>query len=150
MIQINNVLADTYAWFEKAVPEPTEKNVRVQIGVHFEEVGEMIQQLNSNDHETQELIDRALASIEDLGTHLKTQDVSLVVLDRVAFLDSLCDQAVTGTGSGYMLRMNVVDGLNEVNRSNWSKFVESQPVFNEKGKIMKGPDYTPPNLEQFV
>lgn len=38
----------------------------------------------------------------------------------------------------------------EVDRSNWSKFVDGKPVFNEQGKIAKPESYSPPNLVEFV
>lgn len=39
--------------------------------------------------------------------------------------------------------MNVPGALAEVNRSNYSKFEDGEPVFNENMKVMKGKDYTP-------
>lgn len=43
-----------------------------------------------------------------------------------------------------------VSSFEEVNRSNWSKFVDGKPVFDENGKIKKGDGYTPPDLSKFV
>lgn len=34
--------------------------------------------------------------------------------------------------------------------TNWSKFVDGKPVFDEKGKLKKGDIYTPPDLGKFV
>jgi predicted HAD superfamily Cof-like phosphohydrolase len=72
------------------------------------------------------------------------------LIDRKALLDSLCDQIVTAVGVAHMFGMDISGALSEVNRSNWSKFVEGKPVFNEHGKIAKGPNYTPPDLARFV
>ena len=66
---------------------------------------------------------------------------------RKDLLDSLADQIVTAIGVGHCAGMNTPGACLEVNESNWSKFVDGKPLFNEHGKIMKGPDYAPPNLE---
>ncbi|UEN68847.1 gp51 [Shigella virus Moo19] len=70
--------------------------------------------------------------------------------DREELLDSLADQIVTATGVGVFLGMNVPGALDEVNRSNYSKFENGEPVFNENKKVMKGKDYTPPDLSKFI
>lgn len=69
---------------------------------------------------------------------------------RIGLLDALCDQIVTATGVGTFLGMNVPGAMDEVNRSNYSKFVDGQPIFNENRKVMKGPNYTKPDLTPFV
>ena len=65
-------------------------------------------------------------------------------------LDSLADQLVTGVGVAHMLRMDIIGALNEVNLSNFSKFVDGIPQFDANRKIIKGPDYFKPNLELFL
>lgn len=40
--------------------------------------------------------------------------------------------------------------LEVVNASNWSKFEDGQPVFDEQGKIQKGKNYRAPSLEAFA
>lgn len=40
--------------------------------------------------------------------------------------------------------------LAEVNRSNWTKFVNGKPVINEQGKITKGSHYRKSNLIDFI
>ena len=47
--------------------------------------------------------------------------------------------------------MNVYYGaVEEINRSNWSKFVDGKPVFKPNGKVGKGPNYFEPNLDSLV
>lgn len=43
-----------------------------------------------------------------------------------------------------------MDAFEEVHKSNMSKLQNGKPIFREDGKILKGPDYLPPNLEQFL
>ena len=65
-------------------------------------------------------------------------------------MDALCDQLVTICGVGYMLGFDMLGALAEVNRSNFSKFENGKPVFNEQGKIVKGKHYSKPDLKPFL
>lgn len=149
---VPNTLEATLKWFQLAVPNPTDKNRGVQIGVHFEEVAEMLVTVSGSDTEANLLLAQAHTAMERLATHMKANPHSYLVHkeDRKDFLDAVIDQIVTATGSAHMLGMNLVDGLAEVNRSNYSKFVDGKPIFNEQGKIVKGPDYFKPDLSRFV
>ncbi len=131
-----NSIAD---WFKAAVPNPDENNQSIQLGVHLEEVTEMLDALGEHS---------AAGDLEGLAEFYKTGQV--VSFDRKEFLDSLCDQIVTAVGVAHMFGLDISGALQEVNRSNWSKFVDGNPVFNKQGKIAKGQNYTPPNLEPFV
>ena len=139
-----------FNWFKKAVPEPKPKNIHTQIGVHFEEVSEMINSLTSKNQDTLGHLDIAEQALIDLATHLKQNNNVLDIKDEIELLDALCDQIVTATGVGYMLGMNLPDALGEVNKSNYSKFVNGEPIFNENLKIMKGPDYFIANVKPFI
>lgn len=92
----------------------------------------------------------SIAALTVLANRLKETAGSFVVIDRNALLDALADQIVTATGVGVFLGMNVPGALGEVNRSNYSKFENGEPVFNENKKVMKGKDYTPPDLSKFI
>lgn len=142
-------LANTEAWFRKAVPNPTSKNISTQIGCHLEEVAEMLNAITSNYPERASQIDALRAAIDHVGNLLK-KDNKIVIKDSVELLDSLADQIVTATGVGTFLGMNVPGALAEVNRSNYSKFEDGEPVFNENKKVMKGKDYTPPDLTPYI
>lgn len=128
-------------WFEQAVPAPTEKNKAVQLGVHFEEVGEMFKAIGE---------DNTAANLDRIGMAFKTQLVELKEPDRLELLDSLCDQIVTAVGVAHMHGLNITGGLAEVNRSNYSKFVDGKPEFDANGKIAKPASYSKPDLTPFV
>lgn len=129
-------------WFKRAVPTPTDKSRAVQYGVHLEEVTEMASVTNTSE----ELIQKLFSDSQ----YFKKYATSLSVYDRKEFLDSLCDQIVTAVGVAYMNGFDIVGALQEVNRSNWSKFENGEPLFDENGKIKKGPNYSPPDLSKFV
>lgn len=145
-------MVQTQKWFKKAVPNPTNKNITTQLGCHLEEVVEMLDVLKSDNPFQTMMITDAKSALTVLADRLKSygEDTFVCEKDREEFLDALADQIVTATGLGTFLGMNIPEALNEVNRSNYSKFVNGEPVFNENLKIMKGPDYTPPDLIPFI
>lgn len=122
-------------WFQQAVPTPTEATQSVQVGVHFEEISEMLDAIGiPSDH------------MKSLATKYKKRLADIGEVDRKELLDALCDQIVTAVGVAHMYNLDINYGIKEVNRSNWSKFVDGKAVFDENGKIKKGPNYTPPDL----
>ena len=143
-------LANTEAWLRKAVPNPTSKNISTQIGCHLEEVEEMLQTIYPNGSYDAELLQRAQDAITNLANHMKRKDDAYRIDASTNLLDALADQIVTATGIGTFLGMNVPGALAEVNRSNYSKFEDGEPVFNENKKVMKGKDYTPPDLTPYI
>ncbi|UVX30978.1 nucleotide pyrophosphohydrolase [Klebsiella phage VLCpiP4a] len=134
------------------MPNPTHKNVTTQIGCHLEEVAEMLEVLKSDNPFQSMVITDAKTALTALADRLKAygEDTYVKESDRAELLDALADQIVTATGIGTFLGMNVPGALSEVNRSNYSKFVNGEPLFNENQKVMKGPDYTPPELSPFI
>lgn len=134
------------------MPSPTHKNITTQIGCHLEEVAEMLTVLKSDNPFQSMVIADTIASLVLLSDRLKSygEDTYVREEDRAELLDALCDQIVTATGIGTFFGMNVPGALSEVNRSNYSKFVDGNPIFNENQKVMKGPDYTPPVLTPFI
>lgn len=129
-------------WFKEAVPAPTDDNRQVQLGVHFEEVAEMAAAVGFMS---------ASDNVANLANLLKKKFFQDMNVDRIELLDSLCDQIVTAIGVAHMYGMDISGALNEVNRSNWSKFKDGKPVFDANGKIAKNKDtYFKPSLEKFA
>lgn len=128
-------------WFVRAVPKPTPRNFDVQMGCHLEEVHEMLMATKGTDSKSEHALMAVEQALKVYADGLKSGEFSNVVHDRLEFLDALPDQIVTATGLGHMQGMDVVEATKRTNESNWSKFVDGQPVFNEHGKIAKGPNY---------
>lgn len=148
-----NPIGDCLDFFEKAVPGPGAKNIHTQLGVHLEEVREMLLELHTMDDETKDMVFVTGAALHGLANHLKANDCIVRIKDenRVGYLDAICDQIVTAIGCAHMIGLDVVGGFNEVNRSNLSKFGrDGMPIFDEDKKIQKGPDYSPADLIPFV
>ena len=143
----------TVEFMKKAFPEPKTKNIHTQLGVHYEEIAEMTRAIKGLDYKTTFLIKMVADANEALARYLKESDnvLDLDNSDRVEILDGICDQIVTATGVGYMLRMDVPGGFGEVNRSNLSKFGENgEPIFDQNLKLVKGPNYFKADLEKYL
>lgn len=141
-----NIIQSIHTWFQQAVPQPTATNQAVQLGCHFEEVAEMLEALQINPKE----INKIAYSLKRNPEAWREDLTELNAEQRTALLDALCDQIVTAIGVAHMFGFDIQGSLSEVNRSNWSKFVDGQPVFDENGKIAKPNTYSPPNLKPFV
>jgi len=65
--------------------------------------------------------------------------------------DALTDILYVTYGAGYAYGINLDKCFKEVQRANMSKLGnDGKPIFNEKGKVMKGPNYSKPDLEKFI
>ena len=65
--------------------------------------------------------------------------------------DALTDILYVTYGAGYAYGIDLDKCFKEVQRANMSKLgKDGKPIYNEKGKVMKGPNYSEPNLKQFV
>ena len=65
--------------------------------------------------------------------------------------DALTDILYVTYGAGHAFGINLDKCFAEVQNSNMSKLGEDgKPIYNEKGKVMKGPNYSEPNLKQFL
>ena len=65
--------------------------------------------------------------------------------------DALTDILYVTYGAGHAFGINLDECFHEVQNSNMSKLGEDgKPIYDEKGKVMKGPNYFKPNLNKFV
>ena len=65
--------------------------------------------------------------------------------------DALTDVLYVTYGAGHAYGINLDKCFAEVQRSNMSKLgQDGKPIYNEKGKVMKGPNYFKQNLKQFL
>ena len=71
--------------------------------------------------------------------------------DLLEVADALTDILYVTYGAGHAFGINLDKCFEEVQNSNMSKLDENgKPIYNEHGKVMKGPNYFKPNLLQFV
>ena len=65
--------------------------------------------------------------------------------------DALTDILYVTYGAGHAFGIDLDKCFEEVQASNMSKLGEDgKPIYNDSGKVMKGPDYFKPNLKKFV
>ena len=65
--------------------------------------------------------------------------------------DALTDILYVTYGAGHAFGINLDKCFEEVQNSNMSKLDQNgKPIYNEKGKVMKGPNYFKPDLTKFV
>ena len=71
--------------------------------------------------------------------------------DLLEVADALTDILYVTYGAGHAFGIDLDSCFEEVQNSNMSKLGEDgKPIYNEKGKVMKGPNYFKPNLRKFV
>ena len=82
--------------------------------------------------------------LEELKVAMKKKDLLEVA-------DALTDILYVAYGAGHAFGIDLDKCFDEVQSSNMSKLGEdSKPIYNESGKVMKGPKYFKPNLNKFV
>lgn len=131
-------------WHSRARPTPDAAQFNVQLGCHLEEIVEMLGTFTLT-RGAGDMRD-ALGALNRIAASLKANEISATITDRKEFLDAIADQVVTGVGAAYCAGMNAPEAVRRVDSSNWSKFVDGQPVFDENGKIAKPPTYKPVDL----
>ena len=71
--------------------------------------------------------------------------------DLVEVADALTDILYVTYGAGHAFGINLDDCFEEVQSSNMSKLAkDGRPIYNDKGKVMKGPNYFKPDLNRFI
>lgn len=134
------------AWHRQVNANPDAGALNVQLGVHFEEIEETIRAIRL-DSAHEHLRSECSTLLKYLADALKTGQAYVENMHRGELLKELADSIVTAVGVGYRAGMNVPVAVGMVDLSNWSKFDENgRPVFNDNGKVMKGPGYQPPLL----
>ena len=71
--------------------------------------------------------------------------------DLLEVADALTDILYVTYGAGHAFGIDLDKCFNEVQNSNMSKLDENgKPIYNDAGKVMKGPNYYKPDLSKFV
>ena len=71
--------------------------------------------------------------------------------DILEIADALTDILYVTYGAGHAFGINLDKCFEEIQNSNMSKLdINGRPIFNESGKVMKGPKYFKPDLSKFI
>ena len=98
-----------------------------------------------SDEKTNQLrLDLITEELEELKNAMESKDLLEVA-------DALTDILYVTYGAGHAFGINLDKCFDEVQNSNMSKLGKNgKPIYNELGKIMKGPDYFKPDLSKFL
>ena len=89
-------------------------------------------------------IDLIKEELEELQEAMKNNDLLEVA-------DALTDILYVTYGAGHAFGIDLDKCFDEVQNSNMSKLGKNgEPIYNESGKVMKGPNYFKPDLSKFV
>ena len=97
-----------------------------------------------NDKITSLRYDLITEEIGELKEAMENKDIKEVA-------DALTDILYVTYGAGHAFGINLDKCFQEVQDSNMSKLgSDGKPIYNEKGKVMKGPNYFKPDLGKYV
>ena len=82
---------------------------------------------------------------------LEELKIAMENIDLLEVADALTDLLYVTYGAGHAFGIDLDKCFEEVQNSNMSKLGEDgKPIYNDSGKVMKGPKYFKPNLTKFV
>ena len=98
-----------------------------------------------SDEKTNQLrLDLISEELEELKNAMASKDLLEVA-------DALTDILYVTYGAGHAFGINLDKCFDEVQNSNMSKLGSNgKPIYNDSGKVMKGPDYFKPDLSKFL
>ena len=98
-----------------------------------------------SDEKTNQLrLDLITEELEELKNAMESKDLLEVA-------DALTDILYVTYGAGHAFGINLDKCFDEVQNYNMSKLGKNgKPIYNESGKVMKGPNYFKPDLSKFV
>ena len=107
------------------------QEVKIKAGLSIEKINELRISLVNEE-------------LEEFKDAIKSNDLKEVA-------DALTDILYVTYGAGHAFGINLDKCFEEVQQSNMSKLSEDgKPIYNEAGKVMKGPKYFKPDLNKFL
>ena len=120
---------------------------------NFEKVGLFMKTFNQEVKTKTALSSEKINSLRISLISEELEELKQAVIDNniVEVADALTDILYVTYGSGHAFGINLDQCFNEVQESNMSKLdTNGKPIFNEHGKVMKGPNYFKPDLSKFL
>lgn len=127
---------------------PSAKDVKLRLALLLEEFIELSQACVS---ETSEAASHYIHVLQHAMGDIRNLTEADLDVDLVEVADALTDINYVAYGAGHCFGVNLDACMEEVQRSNMSKLgADGKPLYNEHGKVMKGPNYSPPNLAKVL
>ena len=117
-----------------------------KVGIFMKTFGQELK--NKSELSTEKINKLRISLIEEELNELK-QAIKENNIKEVA--DALTDILYVTYGAGHAFGINLDKCFEEVQNSNMSKLgIDGKPIYNEHGKVMKGPNYFKPDLNKFI
>ena len=117
-----------------------------KVKVFMETFGQEVK--NSSSLSTDKINELRISLIEEELDELKK---AIIDKDIKEVADALTDILYVTYGAGHAFGIDLDSCFEEVQNSNMSKLGDDgKPIYNESGKVMKGPNYFKPNLTKFL
>ena len=120
---------------------------------NFEKVGLFMKKFNQEIKTSSGLSSEKINSLRISLISEELDELKKAISDNniVEIADALTDILYVTYGAGHAFGINLDKCFNEVQESNMSKLDQGgKPIFNEHGKVMKGPNYFKPDLSKFL
>ena len=120
---------------------------------NFEAVGQFMKTFGQEIKTKPEMADADTSHLrlELISEELNELYDALKDKDIVAVADALTDILYVTYGAGHAFGINLDKCFTEVQRSNMSKLGENgKPIYREDGKVMKGPNFSEPDLKKIL
>ena len=120
---------------------------------NFEKVGHFMKTFGQEVKTNSELSSEKINNLRINLINEELEELKQAIEDKniIAGADALTDILYVAYGAGHSFGINLDKCFAEVQRSNMSKLgADGKPIYNENGKVMKGPNYIKPNLKQFI
>ena len=120
---------------------------------NFEKVGLFMSTFGQEVKKKSELSNEKINSLRLSLIHEELNELTKAIKenDILEVADALTDILYVAYGAGHAFGINLDKCFNEVQESNMSKLgSDGKPIYNDQGKVMKGPNYFKPDLSKFV
>lgn len=126
------------------ISQPNEDTIKLRLNLILEEYIELVQAFGKKDSMRIDTVVALLEEADGFISNITSEDIDV---DMVEVADALGDIKYVTDGSAAVCGLPFDAISTEIHRSNMSKLgPDGQVMYREDGKIMKGPEYTKPNI----
>lgn len=122
-------------------------------GTNFELAGDFMEAFGQEVLDTPQMpsMDVQALRLDLIREEVRELEQAIAAKDIVEIADALTDILYVVYGAGHSFGIDLDECYKEVHYSNMSKLGEGNiPIYREDGKVMKGPNYFPPDLESVL